>query len=141
MSKPTAVERDLLVFAIWAVFGLGALAFLLEAFAQDSYVIGLAGVTAVMSGFTGHIIVNSLTGTGFRSGEIALGIGTFGILALGFIFAWLGGALSQADYYSGLTFFGVLAFGLPIYVSSRLGLRGAFSQFHLRRSDQETTEK
>lgn len=135
MSKPAMVERDLLVFSIWAVLGFGGLALVLEGFSRDSYFVSLAGTIAIVAGFVAHIVVNAIFSTGFRPGEAALGISAFGALALAFIGGWAVGGLSPADYWSGLTLFAMLAFGLPAYLSTRYGLRGAFSRFHVRHAD------
>jgi hypothetical protein len=135
MSKPAMIERDLLVFSIWAVLGFGGLAFLLEGFARDSYLISLAGIVAIVCGFVAHIIVNAIFRCGFRPGEAALGIGAFGVIALVFIVGWAAGDLSRIDYLSGLTLFAVLAFGFLAYLSTRYGLKGAFSRFHVRQAD------
>lgn len=138
MSKSAMIERDLLVFSIWAVLGFGGLAFLLEGFSRDSYMISLAGTGAIVAAFVAHIVVNGIFATGFRPGEAALGITAFGALAITFIGGWAVGGLSPADYWSGLTLFAVLAFGLPAYLSTRYGLRGAFSRFHVRHADDGT---
>ena len=85
MSKPaipTTSERDLLVFAIWAVLGFAGLCFLLEGFSRDAYLVSLAGIAAIVAGFAAHIVINAIFATGFRPGEAALGIGTFGVIAL-----------------------------------------------------------
>mgnify|MGYP000120862676 CR=1 FL=1 len=129
------IERDLLVFAIWAVLGFGGLALLLEGFSRDSYWISLAGIAAIVAGFVAHIVVNGVFDCTFRPGEAALGIGTFGVMALAFIVGWLSGGMSQADYLAGLTLFAVLAFGFLAYLSTRYGLRGAFSHFHHKHAD------
>lgn len=141
MSKPaipTTSERDLLVFAIWAVLGFAGLCFLLEGFSRDAYLVSLAGIAAIVAGFAAHIVINAIFATGFRPGEAALGIGTFGVIALAFIGGWAMGGLSMSDYWSGLTLFAVLALGMPIYLSTRYGLRGAFSRFHIRPADSDT---
>jgi hypothetical protein len=135
MAKPAMTERDLLVFSIWAVLGFGGLAFLLEGFSRDSYFVSLAGIAAIVSGFVAHIVVNAIFNCSFRPGEAALGIGTFGVLALAFIAGWASGGLSRMDYFSGLTLFAVLAFGLLAYLSTRYGMRGAFSRFHHKSTD------
>ena len=134
MSKPAIIERDLLVFSIWAVLGFGGLAFLLEGFSRDSYFVSLAGIAAIVVGFIAHMVVNAVFDCGFKPGETALGISSFGVLALAFISGWISGGLSMNDYWSGLTLFAVLAFGMLIYLSTRYGLRSAFSRFHTRSS-------
>lgn len=135
MSKPAMVERDLLVFSIWAVLGLGGLVLLLEGFSRDSYFVSLAGTAALVATFVAHMVVNAVFDCGFRPGEAALGISAFGALALAFIGGWAVGGLSPADYLSGLTLLATLAFGLPAYLATRYGLRGAFSRFHVRHAD------
>lgn len=132
MPRMAMVERDLLVFSIWAVLGFLGLGFLLEGLSRDAYALSLVGIVLIVAGFVAHIIVNQLFGNGFRRGETALGIVVFGVLAVVFIAAWAAGGLSMADYAAGLTLFGVLVAGLVAYLATRHGLRGAFSQFHFK---------
>ncbi|MCY0148610.1 hypothetical protein OEG84_13060 [Hoeflea sp. G2-23] len=134
MSAKPNTERDLLVFSIWAVLGFGGLAFLLEGFKRNSYLITLLGTAFIVAGFVAHIIVNGLYQQGFRSGETALGIGLFGVLTFTFIAGVFSGGMSMVDYYSGLTLFAVLVVGFIAYLSTRHGLRGAFSRFHVKTS-------
>ncbi|MBU0584122.1 MAG: hypothetical protein KKB66_16520 [Alphaproteobacteria bacterium] len=141
MPRLATVERDLLVFSIWAVLGLLGLGFLLEGLTRDAYPLALIGILLVVAGFVAHIIVNQIFGKGFRRGETALGIGAFGALALVFIAAWTAGELSMADYASGLTLFGVLVAGLVAYLATRHGLRGAFSQFHFKPGQDEGNDR
>ena len=118
MSKPAMIERDLLVFSIWAVLGFGGLAFLLEGFSRDSYFVSLAGIAAIIAGFIAHMVVNAVFDCGFKPGETALGISSFGVLALAFISGWISGGLSMNDYWSGLTLFvssGVWHVDLPFH--------------------------
>ena len=68
MSKPAMVERDLLVFSIWAVLGFGGLALLVEGFSRDSYVISLAATVTIVAGFIAHIVVNAVFDCGFKPG-------------------------------------------------------------------------
>jgi hypothetical protein len=131
MPRLATVERDLLVFSIWAVLGLLGLGFLLEGLTRDAYPLALIGILLVVAGFVAHIIVNQIFGNGFRRGETALGIGAFGALALVFM----------ADYASGLTLFGVLVAGLVAYLATRHGLRGAFSQFHFKPGQDEGNDR
>jgi hypothetical protein len=132
MSATPNTERDLLVFSNWAVLGFGGLAFLLEGFTRDSYLISLLGTALIVAAFVAHIVVNSLFHQGFSRGETALGIGSFGVLTFTFIAGVLSGEMSMVDFYSGLTLFAVLAIGFIAYLSTRHGLRGAFSRFHVK---------
>ena len=131
MSSPKTVDRDLLVFSIWAVLGFLGAAFLLEGLTRDAYWVSLIGIAVIVAAFIAHIIVNAVFDTGFANGEVALGIGSFGLLAFVFIASWFTGDMSMPDFWSGLTLFSVLAAGLFVYLSTRHGLRGAFSRFHV----------
>lgn len=130
-------ERDLLVFSIWAVLGFAGLAFLLEGFTRDSYFVCLLGTALIVAAFVAHIIVNFLFQQGFRPGETVLGIGAFGVLTFTFIAGVLSGSMSMVDYYSGLTLFSILIVGFIAYLSTRHGLRGAFSRFHVKTAVSE----
>lgn len=130
MAAMTIIERRILVFSIWGVLGLLGLGFLLEGFSRDIYAVSLIGIALIVAAFLAHIIVNAVFDQPFAMGETALGIGGFGVLALLFIVGWLRSELSMADYYSGITLFGVLMAGFIAYLATRYGLRSAFSRFH-----------
>lgn len=126
-----AVERSLLVFAVWAAIGSIGLLMIVEGFQQDHYLIALMGIVCVIATFVAHIIVNAIYGTGFSNGETALALTSFGILVLVFVLSVLAGGTSAVDFYIGLTLFGSLVSGFLIYLVTRHGLRGAFSKFHV----------
>ncbi|MBN9402286.1 MAG: hypothetical protein J0I30_05660 [Burkholderiales bacterium] len=133
MTSPVPiVERSILVFTVWAVFGFLGLGIFLEGLKQDSWLLSTAGVGVIVLAFVAHIIVNGVFGTGFSAGEAALGIGAYGLLGLVFVTGAVGGSLTMTNYYSGLTLFGVLAAGFLAYLFTRHGLRGAFSRFHIK---------
>ena len=123
MGTPARMERSILVFSIWAVLGILGLGFLLEGFSRDAYPVSLVGIALIVLAFLAHIIVNAIFGQGFLMGETALGIGSFGIMALLFIIGWLASDLSISDYYSGITLFSVLL--VRIHRLSRDALRTA----------------
>jgi len=129
-DKSPAVDRGILVFAIWAVFGFLGLGLFLEGMAHDVWGIAAIGVACVVLAFAGHIIVNGIFDTGFSQGETVLGIAIYGGLSLLFVLGALGGGMTMADFYSGLTLFGTLGAGFLVYLFTRHGLRGAFSRFH-----------
>lgn len=135
-DKSPQIERGILVFAIWAVFGFLGLGLFLEGMARDVWGLAAVGVCGVVLAFVGHIIVNGIFDTGFTPGETALGIGTYGLLGLIFVLGALQGGRTMADFYAGLTFFGTLAAGFLAYLLTRHGLRGAFSRFHVQRDGQ-----
>ena len=135
------VERNLIVYANWAIFGIGGLCFVMEGLSRDVYLVSLIGVAAILAGIIGHLVINTVFRTAFTSGEAALGVGVFAIAALSFIGAWAVGDLSEQDYWSGLTLFGVLAAGLPVYLSTRYGFRGAFAQLGIKALDEKETRR
>ena len=135
-NTPPHVERGILIFAIWAVFGFLGLGLFLEGMARDVWGLAAVGVGVVVVAFVGHIIVNGIFDTGFTQGETALGIGTYGLFGLIFVAGALQGGRTMVDFYAGLTFFGTLAAGFLAYLFTRHGLRGAFSRFHVQRDGQ-----
>jgi len=132
MSTPPKVERGILVCSIWAILGFLGLGFLLEGFAQNSYLMSLLGCALIMASFGAHIIVNAVFEQGFTNGETALGISAFGVFAVVFIAGWLEGSMSMADFYAGLTLVGALVVGFLTYLATRYGVRDAFSRFHIK---------
>jgi hypothetical protein len=136
ITNPPPTERIILIFAIWGVLGFLGLGVFLEGMKDDLWSLSSAGVLLIVLAFVAHIVVNAIFNTGFSSGEAALGIGAYGFLGLVFIVSAAGGALTMADYYSGLTLFGVLTVGFLAYLFTRHGLRSAFSQFHIKSTDK-----
>lgn len=132
----TRTERSVVVFANWAVFGFVGLGFITEGFARDNYLIGLIGIAGIVLGLVGHVVLNGVFNSSFTSGETALGLTLFGSVVLVFVLGWLFRGYSAQDFYIGLTLFALLVAGFVIYLATRFGLRGAFSQFHLRHPDQ-----
>ena len=133
-DKTPDVDRGILVFAIWAVFGFLGLGLFLEGMARDVWGLAAVGVGVVVLAFVGHIIVNGVFDTGFTPGETVLGIGAYGLLGLLFVLGALQGGMTVADFYAGLTFFAALSAGFLAYLFTRHGLRGAFSRFHGQRA-------
>lgn len=138
MPEPSQpVDRGILVSAIWAALGLLGLGIVLEGFTRDSWAISVAGVATLAVAFAAHMIVNAVFGTGFSRGETALGIGMYGLLGFVFLAGAVSGGMSRADYHSGLLLFGTMAVGFLVYLTTRHGLRGAFSRFHIRPGGRE----
>ena len=48
MATSRTVDRDLLVFSIWAVLGFLGLAFLIEGLTRDSYLVSLIGIAVTI---------------------------------------------------------------------------------------------
>jgi hypothetical protein len=132
MRTPAAPERSILIFAIWAVLGFLGLGFVLEGMVRESVVACGIGLVLILAAFAAHIVVNFVFGQGFSRGEAALGIGVYGLLALVFVLAWASGGMAPVAYGSGLAMFGIVGVGFIVYLATRHGLRGAFSQFHIQ---------
>ena len=127
---PSATERSVLVFAIWASLGFLGVAGMIEGFSRDDLAVALLGLAGIVAAFLAHIVVNAVCGRGFTRGETALGIGAFGLFAFVFVAAAVAGTLTRADYHAGVAAFGLLAAGFVAYLATRHGMRGAFSRFH-----------
>ncbi|MEO0385487.1 MAG: hypothetical protein AAF234_18250 [Pseudomonadota bacterium] len=135
-QSQTKVERAILIFTIWASLGFLGLGVFLEGMARDLWALSAVGVSVIVATLVAHIIVNAVFKTGMSRGEATLGIGLYGFLGLVFIASTIGGGMTPADYYAGLTLFGTLAVGFLVYLVARHGLRGAFSHFHHHREMQ-----
>jgi hypothetical protein len=134
-------DRNLLVFCIWSVLGFLGMGFILEGLARDSYLAGLLGNLAIVGAFISHMIVNYLNGQGFERGETALGLGLFGVICIVFGLGWVVSDTSKADYYIAITLFAVLSIGLIAYLSTRYGIRHAFSRFHFKPTSYKDGKK
>ena len=141
LSREKKVERGIIVFCNWAVFGLVGLGFLLEGGVKDTYIIGLIGILAIVLGFVGHIIINSVFGEGFTVGETALGLGMFATLVVIFIVSWFMSALSTTAFNIGLSLLAVLVLGFVVYLSTRYGIKGAFQRFDATSSSRVEGKK
>ncbi|CAN7286246.1 hypothetical protein LJR030_002566 [Rhizobium sp. LjRoot30] len=140
-QKGPNVERNILVFSVWAVLGFFGLGCFLEGLARDLFALSALGVGVIVTAFVAHIVINGIFATGFTPGEAALGIGAYGLLGLVFIVGAVGGEMTMTDYYSGLLLFGVLAAGFLSYLLTRHGMRTAFSQFHIKSATAQEARK
>ncbi len=132
MDPDQYVERGIAVFSNWGVFGAVAVGFLIEGISREAYPLALIGVAATVSGFIGHLLVNAYFGRSFSRGEAGLGLATLGAVVLIFTISWLGGGLADATVWTGLTLIAALVVTGVIYLATRFGVKGAFSQFHGR---------
>ncbi len=130
MGTPARIQRGILVFSIWAALGFLGLGFVLEGFTRNGVGLSLLGTAIIVAALCAHIVVNAIFRQGFTTGETTLGIAAYGAMVLVFIVGWLDGGLSPANYLSGVALFGILAAGFIAYLTTRYGLRDAFSQFH-----------
>ncbi len=132
MDSDRYVERGIAVFSNWGVFGAVAIGFLIEGISRGSYPLAMIGVAAAIAGFIGHLIVNAYFGKSFSRGEAGLGLAALVAVVLIFIISWLGGGLADTTVWIGLTLIVALVATGAIYLATRFGLKGAFSQFHGR---------
>ncbi len=135
------LERNILVFAVWAVLGFLGLGIFLEGMARDLWSLSALGIALIVAAFIAHIVINGIFNTGFTPGETALGIGAYGFLGLVFVLGVASDGMTIADFYSGLTLFGVLAAGFLAYLLTRHGLCNAFSQFHIKPASEREAAK
>jgi hypothetical protein len=129
LSNDRKLERTIIVFCNWAVFGFIGLGLLLDGLARDNYLFGFAGVVGIVAGFVGHMVINRVFGLVFTKGETALGLVVFSTSVITFVLSWLIVGHSNIDFYIGLTLFATVVTGFFVYVSTRYGIRGAFTRF------------
>jgi hypothetical protein len=126
------VEHGIAVFSNWGVFGAVAVGFLLEGIAREAYPLSLIGVAAVIGGFIGHLLVNAWFDLSFSRAEGGLGLATLGLAVIVFVVSWLASPLAETTIWTGLTLIVALIAVAAVYLATRYGLKGAFSQFHGR---------
>ncbi len=132
MDADRYVEHGIAVFANWGVFGAVAVGFLVEGISRETYPLALIGVAATIGGFIGHLIVNAYFGRSFSRPEAGLGLATLAAVVLIFTISWLGNRLADTTVWTGLTLIVALVATGVVYLATRFGLKGAFSQFHGR---------
>lgn len=132
MDADRVIERGIAVFSNWGVFGAVGVGFLMEGVARETYVLSLVGIAAVVAGFVGHLLVNAWYGQSFSRGETGLGLAMLGAVVLTFIVAWLTHRLAEATVWTGLSLIAAMIGLGAVYLATRFGVKGAFSQFHGR---------
>lgn len=134
MNNPKAEDFEHRTAALtsWALFGSVGTCTVLSGFSQDAYQVSLAGYGILIIGFVAHLIINRIFGRGFRPGEIAAAFSIFGICILGLIAGWLfDPQFSTPDLISGIAGVSLVVLTFLVYVTTRFGLRGSFSMFHI----------
>jgi hypothetical protein len=127
-------EHRLAVLTTWGFFGGFAVAMVATGFSADSVAAAAAGYALIAAGFVAHLIVNWVYKAGFRNGEITAAFGLFGVAVAVFMASWLFNPdFSRADVYSGLLGLSTVVVGFLAYLTTRYGLRGSFSMFHIQR--------
>ena len=141
MTQNTNIDREVVVQGNWIIFGLLGLCLMLEGDACENYWIGLCGVAGVTFGFIGNLIANYVFEKGFSRGEVAFGLGIFALSVLIFIALAISSALTDVGFLIGLTMLMVSISGLIIYLLTRHGVRGIFSQFGVVTSGHSRASK
>lgn len=126
------IERSVLVFSTWTALGMLSLGLFLEGLEANQYAIALAGILLVIAAFVAHMVINALYRTGYTAGETALGLATFGVIALLVVIGFATERLDERDFLACLSLVAVLVVGFLSYLVTRYGLRGAYSAFHHR---------
>lgn len=125
-------EHRMATLTSWALFGSVGTCAVLSGFSQDAYPVSLAGYGILIIGFIAHLIINRIFGRAFRPGEIAAGFSIFGVCVLGLITGWLlDPQFSTSDLISGIAGVSSAVLTFLVYVTTRFGLRGSFSMFHV----------
>ena len=133
MDTDRYVEHGIAVFANWGVFGAIAVGFLMEGISSEDYLLSLVGVAAAVAGFVGHLLVNAWFGLSFSRAEGSLGLASLGLVTFVFTVSWLASGLAVTTVWTGLTLIAALIATGFLYLATRFGVRGAFSQYHGRR--------
>ncbi len=131
MATIQATEKRLAVATSWALFASFGLCFILSGFGAQQWLYGLAGFALIVAGFISHVIINVVFKKGFSEGEIVTGFIAFGVSLVCFILACLlDPALGPTDVAMGIGGFAAIVACFLVYLITKFGLRGAFSQFH-----------
>ncbi len=134
MATIRATEKRLAVATNWALFAPFGLCFILSGFGTEQWLVSLGGFALIVAGFIAHVIVNAVFKTGFSAGEVATGFVAFGVALTGFILACLlDHDLGAIDIASGIAGFAAIVACFLVYLVTKFGLKGAFSQFHVKR--------
>ena len=127
------VENRLAVLTNWSLWGSFGLCFVMSGFAENDYLIGVAGFVLIGIGFIAHLIINRVFGTSFRNGEITTAVAVFGIALLAFILAWAAApGMDRPRIWLGLTGATLGVGGVFTYLTARFGLINSFSMFHMK---------
>ena len=102
----------------------------MEGIAREHYALSLFGVASAVAGVIGHLIINAYFGQSFSRAEAGLGLTVVAAIVLIFVIAWLTSRLADTTVWTGLTLIVVLIATGAVYLATRFGLKGAFSQFH-----------
>lgn len=140
MADQTAsdqLDRHALVMAIWAPAVFLAAALLHKGLVDGAPWWIAAGFAALLAGFTGHVIANAVIGTGFTSGETALGMAVFSVSLVALVLTVLIApkAISTAVYLPFALGLASLVAAVILYLVIAHGVRKAFQAFDVIRDN------
>lgn len=135
MANEIAIERRIVVFAVWLSMGMFGFCLMLQGIHLDHLLVGLAGVASLALTFAGHLIANAYFVHTFSRGEIAFGTATVTIWVIVFIVSWISYDLSQTDMKIALAMILTVLGCVLGHLVTRHGARGAFSRFHGQRPE------
>lgn len=137
MTPYDRLDRHALVMAIWIPSTFVAAILLHRGLVAGGDWWILAGFAAVIAAFVGHIIVNAVLGTGFTTGERALGILFFAVSLLGFLLTVLLGAAELSARIFLPVGLGLMSLAVAVvaYLVIAFGARSAFEKFDVIRDN------
>ncbi len=130
MNTDTAIERRIVVYAVWVALGPLGFCLVLLGTQLDSLLVGLAGVLSLALGFVGHLIANAWFAQSFTRGEVAFGTAMLTFWVIVFLIGWVSFDFSLIDMYIALALAVTVAVCVLGHLLVRHGARGAFSRFH-----------
>ena len=126
------VDRHALVMAVWIALGAAAAILLHFGMGSGGILALAAGYGCILAAFAGHIIVNTVFGTAFTRGELALGLVVYFVSLL-----WLCLAALFASGFRDHAFVplavGLLTVGASVlfYMIAHFGVRVVFEAFNV----------
>lgn len=135
MTTDVAIERRIVVYAIWMALGPLGFCLTLQGIQIDSLWAGLAGVLMLALAFAAHVIANTWFVQRFTNGEIAFGTAMLTFWVIVFVVGWVNFDFSDTDMAIVLTLAATVAVCVLSYLVIIHGARGAFSRFHGRTPD------
>lgn len=137
MTPTDRLDRHALVMAIWTPPAFVAAVLLHKGLVYGGNWWIFAGFAALIAAFSGHIIINAVLGTGFSTGERALGMVAFAAALVALIGTELFGPAEAAarvflPVVAGLA---SLVAAVIAYLVIAFGPRGAFDRFDVIRDN------
>jgi hypothetical protein len=135
MATVRETERKLAIITSWGVAGSFGLSCIMSGFNQNQLALGLLGFALLIAAFVAHLIIGSMFGLMFDTGEVIVGFILFGIGLVAFAASWIfDPRFDSVDVAMGLAGFAAIIACFFVYLVTRFGLKGSFSMFHQLRN-------